>query len=309
MKPAYENLLTPPGQSFRCFNRETLCISTRWHCHPELELTYVERGYGTRIVGDNISSYGDHDLVLLGPNLPHTWHSDAFHGRKLDQHPAIVVQFRLDFLGGQFFEAAEFTAIRQMLEKANRGLKFSPEIALQIGGKLGELMEASPTPRLLKLLEILATLAETPDVCPLASVGFSRPPNSQAENRTQRICSFIGEHYRDPELTHQVLAEEAGMNASAFSRFFRESTGKTAMNYIAEMRVSLACRLLADSDMPIAEIYRYAGFTNNSNFNRQFQRFRKMSAREYRKRHREVAGIADFGDEQDAVTAEIPVPS
>ncbi len=288
MKPAFENLLTPPGQSFRCFNRSTLSISTRWHCHPEIELTYVERGSGTRIVGDNISSYGDHDLVLLGPSLPHTWQSDEFNGCKFDLHPAIVVQFRHDFLGENFFEAAEFPAIRQMLENADRGLKFSQSQAEKTGIKLADLIGAPPPTRLLKLLEILVSLAETTEVQPLASVGYLRPSNSQTENRTQRICSFIGEHYRDPNLTHQTLADEAGMNASAFSRFFRESTGKTAMNYIAEMRVSLACRMLIDTDMPISDIYRSAGFSNNSNFNRQFQRFRKMSARDYRKRHREI---------------------
>jgi len=290
MKPAFENLLPPPGQSFRCFNRQSLAISTRWHCHPEIELTYVERGSGTRIVGDNISSYGDLDLVLLGPNLPHTWQSDEFQGHKLDQHPAIVVQFRHDFLGENFFKAAEFPAVRHLLESANRGLKFSSAMATIVGEKLTQLMESPPTSRLLKLLEILAMLAETPESEPLASVGFSPPGSSHLENRTQRICSFIGDNYRDPNLTHQVLAKEAGMNPSAFSRFFRESTGKTAMNYIAEMRVSLACRLLIDSDMPIAEVYKYAGFSNNSNFNRQFQRFRKMSAREYRKLHRQIAG-------------------
>ncbi len=291
MKPTFENLLPPPGQSFRCFNRETLAISTRWHCHPEIELTYVERGSGTRIVGDDISSYGDQDLVLLGSNLPHTWQSDEFQGCKFDQHPAIVIQFRHDFLGTQFFEAAEFPAVRLMLEKANRGLRFGTDVAREIGPDLERLMNAPPPSRLLKLLDVLVRLAETSDCEPLASVGFSPPTSSHAESRTQRICSFIADHYRNPNLTHQILAEEADMNASAFSRFFRESTGKTAMNYIAEMRVSLACRLLIDTEMPISDIYHYAGFTNNSNFNRQFQRFRSMSAREYRKRHREISGV------------------
>lgn len=290
MKPAFEQLLPPPGQSFRCFNRETLAIAPRWHCHPEIELTYVERGSGIRVVGDNITNYHDQDLVLLGANLPHTWQSGEFQGQKIDQHPAVVIQFRQEFLGDCFFSVPEFHAVRAMLDKSTRGLRFSTEVATRIGRRLNQLLNAPPAVRLVQLLDCLRELAEGEEPVPLASVGFSSSLSPQTDSRVQRICSFIAENYRDADLTHQVLADHAGMNASAFSRFFRESTGKTAMNYIAEMRVSLACRLLVETDMAITDIYRQAGFANTSNFNRQFHRFREMSAREYRKLHRSVAG-------------------
>ncbi|SFJ46791.1 helix-turn-helix domain-containing protein [Planctomicrobium piriforme] len=296
MKPAFEKLLTPPGQSFRFFNRKTLTTAARWHSHPEIELTYVEHGSGTRIVGDNISSYRDHDLVLLGPNLPHTWQSDEFQGRKLDLHPAMVIQFRREFLGEQFFEAPEFSSVRAMLDDSRRGLLFSPEMARRIGDRLSMMMHESPGVRLVRLLDCLLELAECQQAERLASLGFSVPTDSHAEGRTQKICAFIGEHYRNPDLTHQTLADEADMNPSAFSRFFRERTGKTAMNYIAEMRVSLACRLLINTDLPITEIYEASGFANASNFNRQFRRFRKLSAREYRNLHRAVAGKASLSE-------------
>jgi AraC-like DNA-binding protein len=80
------------------------------------------------------------------------------------------------------------------------------------------------------------------------------------------------------------------MNPSAFSRFFREATGKTVMNYLAEMRISLACRLLMQTDQPVSEIYRSCGFSHASNFNRQFHRLRRVSAREFRKQHRASVG-------------------
>lgn len=289
MKPAFEKLLTPAGQSFRCFNRETLTSAARWHRHPEIEITYVERGSGTRIVGDNIASYGNHDLVLIGPNLPHTWHSDDFEGRDLDRHPAVVVQFRLDFLGSDFFDAPEFSSVRSMFDQAARGLQFDEQTSRRIGRELSELLSAGPASRLVNLLKCLVELSEIRTTEPLASVGFSSPPNTLLQTRSEEICTFISTNYRNPELTHQALADWAGMNASAFSRFFRSATGKTAMNYISEMRVSLACRLLADTDQSIAEILDYAGFGNTSNFNRQFQRLQNMSPRDYRKRHRAVA--------------------
>ncbi|WP_437185024.1 AraC family transcriptional regulator [Planctomicrobium sp. SH668] len=289
MKPAFEKLLPPSGQSFRCFNRETINTAARWHRHPEIELTYVERGSGTRIVGDNIASYSSHDLVLIGPNVPHTWHSDDFEGSQLDLHPAIVVQFRRDFLGPQLFDAPELSTVRAMLDQASRGLKFDGETARRIGGFMNQLVVQGPAFKLVDMLKVLVELSESRAGDPLASIGFSSPPGSMLQTRTEEICNYIAENYRDAELTHQMLADKVEMNPSAFSRFFRATTGKTAMSYISEMRVSLACRLLADTDMGISEILTYAGFSNTSNFNRQFQRLQEMSPREYRKKHRAVS--------------------
>jgi len=293
MKPAYEKLVPPSGQSFRCFNRENLAAASRWHRHPEIELTYVENGTGTRIVGDNISSYGNHDLVLIGPDLPHTWHSDQFAHSPLDRHPAVVVQFRQDFLGAEFLEVPELSGLREMIKKSSRGLKFDAETSIRVGQALTQLLHSRPAVMLVQLLNCLIDLAESSSGSPLASVGFSSPPGDSMQNRTEEICAFISQNYRNPDLTHQMLADQVHMNPSAFSRFFRNSTGKTAMNYISEMRVSLACRLLADTEKTIAEIFQFAGFSNTSNFNRQFHRIQKMTPREYRKRHRAAARDAN----------------
>ena len=57
MKPVYEKLIPDDSESFRCFNRGTLGTPAKWHRHPEIELTYVEQGSGTRMVGDHIANY------------------------------------------------------------------------------------------------------------------------------------------------------------------------------------------------------------------------------------------------------------
>lgn len=288
MKPAFEKLMLPTNQSFRCFNRETLASAARWHHHPEIELTYVARGAGTRIVGDHIASYGHEDLVLLGPNLPHTWQSDEYAGCQVDLHPAIVVQFRPDFLGSSFFTVPEFTLVRTMFERAARGLKFDPVTAARIGPRLAGLQQLAPPYMLIELLNCLIDLSEQKGATPLASIGFVPATQDRLRTRVEEVCTFISQSFRDPQLTHQQLASFAGMNPSAFSRFFRNATGKTAMDYLAELRVSQACRLLADTDQSIAEILEYAGFGNTSNFNRQFQRLRQMTPREYRRLHRKA---------------------
>lgn len=293
MKASVEVLLPPAGESFRCFNRAGLNQPAKWHRHPEVELTYVERGTGTRLVGDNIATYRDHDLVLIGPNLPHTWQSDEYLGRKYDRHPAVVVQFHPQFLGTGFLEAPEMSCLRGLLKSAERGLWYPPHFAQTIGNRLTR-MTTEPGPlRLIHLLECLLQLSSCTEAISLSSPGFAPELNEHTETRTERICYFISQRFRDPNLTHNLLASQAKMNPSAFSRFFRKTTGKTVTEYVNEMRVGLACRLLMDTDLGVRQICLESGFSNLSNFNRRFREQRGMTPREYRQRHATMVDVPE----------------
>ena len=143
MKASFEKLALSHSQSFRCFDRRVNKLPARWHRHPEIELTFVPKGDGSRLVGDHLGAYTDNDLVLLGPNLPHTWVSDRFRGEKIDRHEAIVVQFHHDFLGREFFETAEMQPIEELLQRSTRGLWFPPDLAHCIGERLERMMTQS----------------------------------------------------------------------------------------------------------------------------------------------------------------------
>ncbi|WP_310821128.1 AraC family transcriptional regulator [Stratiformator vulcanicus] len=288
VKPTFEKLIPTIGSSFRCFDRTGLNLPSRWHRHPEIELTYVDRGTGTRLVGDNIDSYRDHDLVLIGSDLPHTWQSDQYLGRKYDRHSAIVIQFHPDFLGEQFFELPEFEAISMMLTSARRGLWFPAEVGEQIGAVMTRMTIEPPVLRLIHLLEVLSELSSCPSAEPLSSQGFAPSLTSASETRTEKVCHYISQHFRNPNLSHEELASHACMNPSAFSRFFKQSTGKTLTEYLNELRIGLACRLLMDSDMSILDVSLEAGFANVSYFNRRFRESRGMTPREYRRRYTEA---------------------
>lgn len=286
MKPSYEKLVPPVGESFRCFDRSTLLSPVKWHRHPEIELTYIYRGAGSRVVGDHIGSYRDHDLVLLGSQLPHTWASDEYRGKRYDRHPAIVLQFHPEFLGSQFFGVSEMASINKLLQAASRGLWFPEHVAVRIGARLSALVDQEGATRLIELFSILDELSKCDRSVQLASEFYSVTASQDVETRIQKICDHISNHLTDPELGHAELAELADMNASAFSRFFKQSTGRTLSEYISELRIGLACRLLTDTDDSILSISFQAGFANLSNFNRRFRQLRQMTPRDYRARFR-----------------------
>lgn len=282
VKPSFEKLMPAAGESFRCLNRNSLRAPAKWHRHPEAELTYVEKGSGFRLVGDHIGSYRDGDLVLLGSDIPHTWSSDEYRGKTYDLHPAFVVQFHPGFLGKDFLAAAEMEAVASLLERARRGIWYPRPVADDVGKRIKTMLKLSGVPRLIELLACLHELTQVDSGQLLSSELYLRTAGPEGERRIQTVCDHILHHLSDPELDLKTLADLVRMNPSAFSRFFRQSTGRTVTTHIAELRIGLACRLLTETDRSILSISLEAGFSNLSNFNRRFRSLRGMTPREYR---------------------------
>ena len=285
MKATYEKLPLSQGQSFRCFDRRINRLPSRWHRHPEIELTFVPKGDGSRQIGDHLGTYTDSDLVLIGPNLPHTWASDEYRGEKFDMHEGIVTQFDPDFLGANFFSQAEMQPIGELLKRSERGLWFPPEFALTVRPNLYRMSILEGPQRLICLLETLNMLQSCDGAVELATVGYVGPTTSARESRMQIVFDYSQANFTDPTLNTGQLAEKINMNPSAFCRFFKQSTGITPTAYINELRIGFACRRLLDSDRSILDICHDSGFSSTSNFNGTFRKLRNMSPRQYRNQH------------------------
>ena len=267
-----------------------------WHFHPEYELTYIRRSRGKRFVGESIEAYRSGDLVLLGPDLPHTWRSEepnrnprgSAPRRRL--HRAIVVQFREDFLGAEFFAAPECRGIAALLDRASRGLRFQGTSRDDVATRLQAMQRTSGLERLLEFLAVLDTLARTPrneivELCPHRPRAAAR---AQREHRFDRVLTFVHENFTQP-LSQPEVASVVGMSPSSFCRFFRRATGKTFIEYVTELRVRHACTFLIESQLSVLEVSLQSGFGNLSHFNRQFRKLQGMTPSEFRKSHAEAA--------------------
>ena len=124
MKPTFEKVIVPTGASWTLFHRRLPAFPFEWHYHPEYELTFTLNSLGQRYIGDHIAPYGDGDLALVGPNLPHTWQS-ARRDRSDAPHVAIVMWFTKAWVDQVLRPLPEFRATCRMLDAATRGLGFS----------------------------------------------------------------------------------------------------------------------------------------------------------------------------------------
>jgi AraC-like DNA-binding protein len=212
-----------------------------------------------------LSCYEPPDLVLVGPNLPHTWASDS----SADAGPqrAIVVQFAPDFLGPGFFDRPEVSHIATMLRRSASGLRFPLEIADPVLRRIKRLGAREGLPRLLALLEVLDQLAGRDRASPL-SQGWSHARHGG--QRLDAALRILHDRFSE-DLRLADAASAANLSPAAFSRFFHASMGRTYTDYLTDLRVSAAQRMLVATDLPIGAVAAHAGFANLSNFNRRFR--------------------------------------
>lgn len=284
MKPRFE----PPrarasATSFSAYERTAERFDFHWHYHPEFELTCVLASAGERLVGDHVARYRPGDLVLLGSNLPHSWHSDPEPAPRA-RHRAIVVQFLPAVIPAPLLELPEFRAVRDLLARSARGLAFPGGGGPGLVARLRRLPRLEGLPAWLELLRCLAELAARPRVRPLASVTFAPQTALAGQEQLQRALRHIDTH-NEPDLALPDVARAAGVSAATLARLFRRYTGRSFVAYVNELRVALVCRGLIESPRGIAEIAYAAGFNNLANFNRCFRRQKRMSPSRFRARY------------------------
>ena len=287
MKPQFEKL-TSGDASFLTFERKDPQFSFRWHYHAEYELTLIVDSHGQRLVGDGVADYGPGDLVLLGPNLPHSWRSGPVRSRRKEVHRAVVVQFREDFLGDRFFSLNEMQSVSRLLQRSSNGLAFGHTAAGRRVARELEHFPHLPAPkRLIALLSALQELANTRAAQELSSSALRLIGNPADQQRIDAICKTLNDSFRT-QISHAELAKRFRMDQASLCRFFKHATGRTITDYVTELRVAAAAQLLIETDKSTLDICFESGFGNYSNFSRQFKRLKAVSPREMRRNFAEA---------------------
>ncbi|MCF6356409.1 MAG: AraC family transcriptional regulator [Draconibacterium sp.] len=244
-----------------------------WHFHNEYEILFVIDGVGTSFVADNIEEFRSGDLVLMGSNLPHFWKSDeSFYSEgESKEVDYIVIQFSKDFFREAISEYPGFHLIKELLERSSRGIRFSHDFSQKLEKKIIRLTRIKGFERALKLLELLQLLAKTDQYKLLAGELYQTEHHDFTTDRLVKVMHYINTKYLE-KIELEKVSEVANLHPSAFCRFFKEKSGKSLSEFVNDMRISYACRLIIEAKMSISQICFESGFNNLSNFNRTFKK-------------------------------------
>ena len=251
------------------------------HNHSVYELNFVENAKGVRrIVGDSQEVIGDYDLCLItSPDLEHVWEQNECHS---DDIREITVQFDFSMSDETLFGRNPYASITRMMQEAKKGLSFPLQAIMKVYGLLDTLSSVKDGfYAVQQFLTILYELSRCENARTLASSSYAKVTVEDDSRRILKVKNFISKNYMD-ELRLPELASLAGMSSSAFSRFFKLHTGRNISEYIIDLRLGYAARMLVDTAKSISEIGFDCGFNNLSNFNRIFKKKKGCSPSEFR---------------------------
>lgn len=286
MKPKLLKVPRTPAHSFSVREDKDPFINNRWHYHAEVELILFHQGSGTQFVGDHIKRFQPGDIILVGSNLPHYWRYDEVHFKGEGSPPvhSTVIHFSENFWGDAFLDLPETKPIRSLLEKARRGILVSAPDEEKIPALVRNIHSADGIGRIIALIECLSAFAGSPRLQFLSSIGF-RPDYSESENhRINAIYDYTFRHFTGNIYLGEVAAI-AGLVPNSFCRYFKSRTGKTYTQFLTEIRIGHACKLLLDNRISIKQLCYESGFNNFTCFHKNFRLITGKSPQTYQKEH------------------------
>ena len=295
MKTLIKKTLESPLQSFVVKELKEPHFDPNWHFHPHYQLFTVVEGTGTRFIGDDIRPFSVGDTVFLGPNMPHLWRSDRAYFEKDSglKTQGIVVYFTADFLGKDFFEKPEMYALKHLFETGERGLDIQGKMRQLVKKELKELTLTSGFDSILKLLSLLQKLAQSNDYQYITSIGYENTHKLSETERMRLVHEYVLKHYKE-KISLSAVASLANMTGAAFCRYFKNRTNKTFSEFVSEIRIGHACKLLLEDKVSIAQICYESGFNTVSNFNNQFKMLKGKSPKQYQKMYVVTGLVLNF---------------
>ncbi len=284
MKPTLRKAIPEVESSFVVRKDIGPKMKNNWHYHDECELLYIKKSTGVWLIGDYKGNFESGDVILLGSGTPHSYrHEDKYvREEETEQGVALVTLFSPGIFGESFLNLPESKEIKNLLELSKRGLKMKGTVRKDIGKIMEEIQQAEKGRKLINLLNILQIITEKREYQILATEGYSCTIEKVNTERLSLIMEYTYYNYHK-QITIEEIASLINMSIHSFCRFFKEKTRKTYMQFLMEVRIGQACKLLIDDDMHSAEVGYNCGYNSISHFNHQFKIVKNKSPLEFKR--------------------------
>ncbi len=280
MEIIYEKIFVSHNYSFITRKLQLASNTTKIHSHRNFELNYIASGSGKRIVGNSISGYAKGDLVLLGPNIPHCW--DNLETEQDTIAECIVTHFNENIISSDFFNIPELEQVVALLKNASNGIWFKGKKTEKVGQTLKKMVALKGLERYIELLKVFQLLLEIEERENLALPSVMTNSFETDQDQINKIYEYVFNNIQ----TGIKLKEASALvykEPGSFCRYFKKKTNQTFMDYVKNVRIGMAAKLLAETDKQITQICYECGYNNLANFNHYFRVIMKKTPSEYRK--------------------------
>jgi AraC-like DNA-binding protein len=284
MRPQLLKVSTGPRHSFSVRRDLVPYINNRWHYHPEIELIHFKKGEGTQFIGDSIKRFKSGDIVMVGAHLPHYWRFDDmfFEEDTKVQADVRVAHFCENFWGEQFLHLPENINIKTVMEKARRGLQITGKTRQRVAELLERLLQTDGSERIILLMEALIIIGDCKQLTTLSSIGFKHDLVDAENDRVNAIYDYSLKNYKR-KIQLEEIAAVANISPNSFCRYFKSRTRKTYSQFLIEIRVGQACKLLIENNLSIKQLCYESGFNNFTSFHKYFKMITGKSPLSYQK--------------------------
>jgi AraC-like DNA-binding protein len=288
MKPIIEKLPLSDDTSFVARTHRTPNFEVPWHQHIEYEIILFTEGAGLSFVGNYVGEFKVGDIFFLGANLPHTFKKSGYLITS-----GVVVHFRDDFWGKEFLNLPESQEIQLLLNTSLQGLKITGKSKELLNPMIRSLEKEKGFTRIITLCECLNILSQKEEFIKLSTQDVKQINNKNRE-RIDRIFHYTMENFKESVQLSQVAAV-ADMSIPAFCNYFKKSTRKKYIDFLNEVRIGYACKLLTDTQTTVEGACYDSGFNTLANFNKQFLKVKSMTPSKYRK----IFLYREIGEEEE----------
>ena len=253
-----------------------------FHFHPEYQITLMLKGEGSFTIGESTGKFEKGNLFIIGSNVPHVFRSagEFYENSKLISH-SLSIFFKEDSFGSNFFNLPETKHIGQMFSEFNRGVKLASE--KKIMKCFLNVFECEGLERIKKFLDLMNEISSCGTIEFLSREKEIIKATEQSDKRLNEVFNFVLDNYKG-EIKLKTISGIANLSEPAFCRYFKKRTRKTFFDFLNELRINEACKLLLNKDISISEAAFEVGFNNISNFNRKFRSILGVTPTEYSKR-------------------------